>query len=346
MIELLKTIKAVGLRRMSQIYRGYRLGWMDIISGYYTTRTMQALFNVGFFDEVREKGTINIESFAASKHLEAGILRSLCDSLFSLSILKKDRLDYSLDSKGQLLVKVARGWFDGTYAYKEVFDSLEALLRKEKEYGKDICRSTDFVTKGYGEVEDLLFFPLAIDIITKNRFKKVLDLGCGDGTFLRSLCNSSSQVTGYGVDIAPDSIADGREKVNRAGFQDRIHLYVEDISRLEKVPDLLQGIDVVTIFFVLHELLFSGADCVIELLQTFKRLFPRVPLVVFEVSRPTPEQMRKRPGMAIQHFLYHDLTHQRPVSRGEWRDLFKRGGFSSVEERYLKFARTSIFTLN
>jgi len=259
--------------------------------------------------------------------------------------LKKDGSDYALDSKGRILVEVARGWFDGVYGYEGVFHHLEALLRKEKEYGRDVKRRSDFVARGSGEMEKWIYFPLAINVINKGGFKKVLDLGCGEATFLRDLCENNDQVPGYGIDIAPEAIADGRERVKEAGLQDRIHLFVEDITRLEQVPEPLQGIDIATTFFVFHEILYAGADRVVELLQSFRAIFPGVPLIVFEVIRPTPEEMRKRPGMAVHYFLQHDLTHQRPVSREEWKTLFRTAGFISIEETYLGFARTAMFTL-
>lgn len=345
MFELLKTIQVVGLQRMLKLFRAYRLGWQGIMSGYYTTRTMQALFNVGFFDELQEKGTVNIESFAESNGLDVSILRSLCDTLFALSILKKDGSDYSLDLKGRILVEVARGWFDGVYGYEEVFHTLEALLRKEKVYGRDVTRRSDFIARGSGEMEKWIYFPLAIDIINKNGFTRVLDLGCGDATFLTHLCESNDGITGYGIDIAPEAIAEGEERVKQAGLQDRIHLFVVDISELETAHEQLRGVDVATTFFVFHEVLFAGTDHLLQLLRSFKTLFPDIPLIVFETIRPTPEEMRRRPGMAVQYFLQHDLTHQRPVGREGWKELFRTAGFNSIKERYLGFARTAIFTL-
>lgn len=345
MTDMLYTLRVLGLRRILRLYRAYRVGMLGIISGFYTTRTMQALFNVGLFDEMQAKGTVNLEAFAAAKGLDPNVLRALCDSLFSLRILKKDGDRYALDAKGRLLVEVARGWFEGVYGYEEVFHSLEGLLTKEKAYGKDVTRRVAFVTKGYGEIEKWIYFPLAIDMITRNGFRNVLDLGCGDGTFLRALCESRPEVTGCGIDIAPEAIAEGREKAERAGLANRLHLFVEDISKLDRAPDPLRRVDMATTFFVLHELLFWGPDRVIDFLRSFRTIFPGVPLIVFEVVRPTPEEMRRRPGMAIHYFLYHDLTHQKPVSRNEWVRLFQAAGFSSVAERHLGLVRTVIFTL-
>lgn len=346
MIELLKTIQVIGLKRMFKLYKAHRYAWKQIISGFYTTRTMQALFNVGFFDELVLKGNIDIDEFARSKNFDAIILQALCDYLFALSILKKNSSGYySLDSKGPLLVEEARGWFNGTYGYEEVFHFLEDMLKKEKVYGKDIYRRPDFVAKGSGEAENLIYFPLAIDMIAKNGFKKVLDLGCGEGTFLQKLCKSNKDVTGYGIDISPEAISDGKKKVIEAGLQDRIHLLMEDISKIEKAPKLLQDIDAATIFFVLHEILWQGTEPVVELLRSFRKIFPGVPLIVFEVIKPSAEEMRKKLGMAVQYLLQHDLTHQKLVGRENWRNLFENAGFNSINERYLGFVRTAIYTL-
>ncbi len=342
MTNLLWMIRVVGLQRGWKLLRAYRWGWKGIISGYYTTRIMQTLLNVGFFDEVRQSGGVNVEAFAAAQALDASILQSLCDTLYALRILRQNGSCYVLDSKGKILVEVARGWFEGVYGYEEVFHSLEALLRKERVYGRDIYRRPEYIARGSGEMEKWVYFPMAIDIITKNHYKKVLDLGCGEATFLRNLCENSDFI-GYGIDIAPEAIVEGRAKVEQAGLQDRIHLFVEDITKLERAPDALQGIDVATTFFVLHEILYTGADRVIELLQSFRTLFPGVPLIVFEFIRPSPEEMRRRPGMAAHYLLQHDLTHQRPVSLREWQALFETAGFESIEGRHSTIARTAIF---
>jgi hypothetical protein len=55
--------------------------------------------------------------------------------------------------------------------------------------------------------------------------------------------------------------------------------------------------------------------------------------------------MRERPGPAIEYFLFHDLSNQRPVGRDTWHNIFRAAGFANVEEDYTAFARTSVFTL-
>ena len=345
MFELLNTIRVIGLKKTIDLARAYRQGWMGILTGFYTTRTMQALFNVGFFDQMEARGGVDLETFAAEEGLSPEILQALCESLYALQILNREKNVYSLGPKGRVLTDVARGWFIGTYGYESVFHNLEALLRQGKEYGKQVNRLPEPIARGSAEMEALLYFPLAVDIVAKKGYGRVLDLGCGEGTFLRQLCRGLPEVRGTGIDLSPEAIEAARKRAVENGFGDRLEFFVEDVTDLDGAPSAVGEVDAATIFFVLHEILYRGEDAVVEFLEGFRAKFPGVPLIVFEVIRPRPEEMRSRPGMAIHYALQHDLSHQKLVSGEEWRRLFGLAGFDKVEERELKFARTGIFTV-
>ncbi len=346
MKQLIQTIRTVGLRPMLRLFRAYRVGWKENLCGYCNTRVVQTLFNVGFFDELQEKGSVQPSAFAEAHGLDEHILQSLCDSLYAQSLLDRNGSGYTLSEKGHLLAGTARGWFDLLYGYEDMFHNLDGMLRKEITYGrgKDLYRSADYVAKGSGEIEQFLYFPMAADILSRNGCRKVLDLGCGDGTFLRKLC-AQTDMEGYGIDLEPDAIEDGKKLTEAAGMAERIKLFVLDVNEVEQVPDELKQIDGATIFFVLHEVLTSGEDAAILFLQNFRKLFPGVPLVVFEVHRASPDEIRKRPGMMVHYLLFHDLSKQTLASRERWHEIFRKAGVTSVEEQYLEFAKTCIFTL-
>jgi cyclopropane fatty-acyl-phospholipid synthase-like methyltransferase len=345
MTEILKAIRVVGLRRLLNLGKGYRVGWEQLLRGSFAMRTMEALLNVGFFDEMLKKRSVNPREFAQSRNLEPDILNALCEALYSDRILQRSNGSYSLDENGKLILGFWRGWLEVHYGYEQIWEQLEALLKKEKVYGKDFYRRSDYVASGSGEMEKWLFFPLANEAIVRKGFKKVLDLGCGDGTFLRGLCEMNRELTCFGIDLAPSAIELGDRRSRDAGVQERIHLLAADISTISEVPEMFRQVEVATIFFVLHELMYVGEHLVIQFLKDYRRLFPKAPLMAFEAIRPTPEEMRQRPGVSIYYFLYHDLSHQKPVGREKWIEVFKAAGFTSIEERYLGFARTAIYTV-
>jgi SAM-dependent methyltransferase len=346
MKELLRAIGLVGLGNVVRLGRAYRLGWEEMIRGHLATTAMHALLNIGLVDEMLEKQTVDLKTFAESRNLDREQLTAVCDALTCTGLMAGKDGRYRLDSKGRLLVDVFRGWLDVSYGYAEIFQSLEPILRKQKIYGDHFYRKSDFVARGSGEMEEKLFFPLAGDIITQKGYQRVLDLGCGDGTFLRSLCRLNKDVRCFGIDLAPKAVELGNRLTREAGLEHRVSLYAGDVQDVSSMPEELKSVQAATIFFVLHEILYLGEDRLIDFLKAFRKSFPGVPLIAFEAIRPTEDQMRRRPGVAIYYFLYHSLSHQKPVSREEWRRLFKAAGWSSIEERHLWYARTSIFTLS
>ena len=344
MLELAKTVHRFGLPYMLRLQKTYRTGWDEMIRGYLETTTMHALLNVGLIDEMQKNASVDIDDFAARLNLETSVLQPLCESFYCLGMFELNNGRYSLSDKGRDVVEVMRGWLEVCYGYGEVFHSLEPLLRKEKVYGRDLYRRSDFVARGSGEMENLLFFPMVNDIIMAQGYKRVLDLGCGDGTFLRLLCGLNPDVQCYGIDLAPAAVEEGNRVLRETGLQERVKLTALDISKIDQAD--LPSIDVATVFFVLHELLYFGQDVLLRFLKDFRRLFPGTPLIVFEAVRPPVAELRKHPGISVYYFLYHDLTQQKPVDAETWKSLFRAAGFTSIEERLLEFAKAAIYILN
>ena len=345
MLELAKTVHRFGLPYMLHLQKTYRTGWDEMVRGYLETTTMHALLNVGLIDEMQKQPSVNIEEFAAHANLEVHVLQPLCEAFYCLGMFDRNGSGYALSEKGRSVVEVMRGWLEICYGYDEVFHSLEGLLRKQKVYGRDLYRRSDFVARGSGEMENLLFFPMANDILNAKGYKRILDLGCGDGAFLRNLCGLNPEVQCFGIDLAPAAVEEGNRALREAGLEGRVSLFALDISKIEQVSGDLKDIDAATVFFVLHELLYFGEDVLLNFLRSFRRLFPGAPLIAFEAVRPPVEEMRRHPGISVYYFLYHDLTQQKPVDADTWKQLFRAAGFESIEERSLDFAKAAIYIL-
>lgn len=347
-ISPLRTVQQLGAGALRDMRRARQLGWEALISPHFITRVIQTLYRVGFFDAIAKNKQVNAITFAEEKDLDADLLVGLCDALYARKLLSKDGTSYQISSQGQFLLEtdLVRGWFELAYGYENVLNQMEPLLRKEITYGKDLVREGRAVAVGSGLASMGFYFPLVAQTVKQNAYKKVLDIGCGDGTFLRYLCSRIPGLEGVGVDLSPDAVAAGNEQLAAAGLDRRIRLHVGDAMEIGKLKNELAGVDGAATFFVLHELCDQKDNPrAAEFLKAFHSTLPGVPFHIVETIRPAPEEMRNRPGPAIEYFLFHDLSLQKPIGRQAWKELFRQVGFDEMEEDYLEFARTSIFTV-
>ena len=314
----------------------------------FLAREIQTLLNVGLLDAM-QAGPVRIETFAEQNGLDARLLKGICEALHSRRILRRSDAGWSLDEKGRFLVdtNIARGWFDLAYGYENVLYNMEGLLRKQIVYGKDLVRDGRFVAVGSGLASLDFYFPLVCNLIQRAGYRKVLDIGCGDGTFLRYMCKRLPNVQGVGLDLSPAAVAAGNESLARENLSGRIRLHAGDAMEIEKVKDKLEGVDAATTFFVLHELCDNNGNArVLKFLNAFRQALPKVPFHIIEAVRPSADEMRERPGPAVEYFLFHDLSGQMPIGREDWKHLYRKSGFERIDEDYIGFARTSIYTLH
>ncbi|HEU4760665.1 MAG TPA: methyltransferase domain-containing protein [Dehalococcoidia bacterium] len=345
MAGLLRLARVLGPGHLLRLRQARRVGGEELIRGFFATPTLIALLNAGLFDELERAGRVDVDSFAAQRQLRPEVLRPLCDYLYAMAVLDRAGRDYSLAQKGKLLVQVVKGSLYSAGAYAPVFHNLEALLRGEKQYGNGVQRDTALAARGSGEAGKLFIFPMVRDQIRRNGITTVLDLGCGDATFLIGLCGSNAAVSAYGVDISAEAIADGERNVREAKLDGRVGLFVEDMFQAPAMAGKVPGVQAATAFFVFHEFMATQRQRVLAFLGQFRQAFPGVPLIISESARHTPEELRRRPGPLMEFQLVHELSGQRPLSREDWKELFQEAGFTSVEEDYIPLVRIAIYTV-
>jgi hypothetical protein len=329
-----------------QILRRARdVGFVRITRGHFESRVLSTVIDVGLFDHLASEGFVDVGEFAAAHALDSEVLASLCDYLYALGFFQKTPRGFTLDESGRLVAQAMRGIFDLTAAYEDLLHGLEPILRREARYGQEIQRNARLMARGSGAGGHLFTFPLAANLIQSHGFQVPLDLACGDAEFLIDLCRRTSVRTAYGVDVAPDAIDEGRKRVREERLDDRIRLVVEDAYRLDQVADQLPGVDVITSFYGFQEFWALGRDRLLALIDTCRRAFPGVAFLVCEIPRYSPEELRRNPGGVVEYQLFHRLTGQHLSTLDEWRQLWRDAGFTSVEERYLDFARTVFYLL-
>jgi SAM-dependent methyltransferase len=342
--ELFRLIMTVGVDGVFRIQRGHKDS-ITYARGFVCSYAMSTFLNTGIIDDIESEGGIEPTVYGKRRQFNLTVFLPLCDYLYSLGILELRDSKLILSPSGHRLAKLSIGVFDLLYAYSPIFHNLESLLKNEKSYGREIARYPAHVAKGSTEITRYLPFPAARKLIRKHQYKSVLDLGCGDGAFLFYINEDECQ--GVGIDLAEKAIKVANQRALARNQSDRLRFYAVDIFDLQRIRcDLPATFDVVSIMFVLHELLFKGELEVTRILDIIRENFPTSDLLVCELCEHPSSDLKRTQTTLCEHFLYHQLSNQRITTKEKWVELFNKAGYRVKDAVFFDFAAQGYFLLS
>jgi SAM-dependent methyltransferase len=304
--------------------------------GYYTIRVLLAAWRLGLLERAAAGEELDAQAIADTQGVDVGLVRPLLDYLVVrgfVEIAAPGR--YRMTERGRAAIPFYGYLSTLVGAYDPVFTRLEDLVTGRLAYGSDVVRSHEEMTRGLTALEDRLMGTV-IEAIRDTGARRVMDLGCGSAQMLARTCQLGDGIQGVGVDRDPDSCAVARETVEREGLRDRLVIVQGDAGDLASLPaDAVAGVDMVTVMFLLHEILRQrGREGTVALLRDIARLVGKGGhLVVVEVSGTTAPTYQEDLLFVPEYELLHEYTNQRLASRAEWEAMVTEAGM-----RVLTFA--------
>lgn len=331
-------LREIGPRKLLKL-RSWHKSVLPYIRGFYVSRCLEALEISGCLDALRLKGQLYLDfpNKPETKAYNRKAIEDVCDYLYAIGIFNKNANYYTLTKAGKRICENRHGFFHFVQAYGPIFNELPQILMGVKEYGKDVVREDIYVAKATAEVSEWLPLPAVRRLIQEYGFQRVLDLGCGRGELLLSLAPKTNAAMLRGVDIATDSISEGLQRIHDAGLSNRIVLKIADITKPESFSDWLKTSDVITIMFVLHELLQKGEGFVVNFLKDLKaKAGNDIYLLIAETPQQKLVDIRNRPTSVAEHHLFHALSHQSILGAAQLRDIVRHAGLEILEDLHFR----------
>lgn len=278
----------------------FRLAYIGLVNGL-----LDALSDAGSVDASTLAGATQSDEAYVHKWLEAAFAFELLDAqddLYSLSELGAA----FLPSTEQTLMPMAVGSILGAH----MAERAAGLVASGEQPGESVLAERETVLPWFGPMLETLFAPFFEEVILPSipAFEAVnasggvaVDLGCGNGWYLRALARRCPQLKGIGLDGFQANVDQAGALAHEEGLQDQLDFRCGDIFEFS----VDEQVDLIAMNRALHHV-WHDKDRVFDALRS--HLKPGGWAVIWEPNFPTDRDALRTParrGLAMQNLAEH-----------------------------------------
>ena len=269
----------------------------------------------GLFAALHRLGTASSETIAETAAMDHGYVRRWCDAAYAMGYLDDSQGRFQLTQSGaamrpdavdSLMPIVVRNTLLAHMAGRAA-----TLMRTGARPGEQVLAECETLLPWFGAMLEASYAPFFNDTIltaissfreVDQRGGLVVDLGCGNGWYLRTVGRRFSALRGLGLDGFAENIAQARRLADAEGLGERISFETRDIHGLT----LTEKADLITMSRTLHHVWEAGPARFLGSLRD--NLRPDGAVVIWEPNWPVERAMLRAPGaqyLAVQNLTEH-----------------------------------------
>jgi SAM-dependent methyltransferase len=288
-----------------------------LVQGFYLVPLMAVLHDTGLADALAS-GPVHLSAFCERRGVSQDDLGPFITYLADKGALEIDDDVIRMSAKGhELLGLLPYGLLH--FAYQGTLSQrVSGFVRRPGTAGRDVRRAAE----ASGLINSASTFATVIERYSNPSVRAILDLGCGNGTFLALYGARCPNVRLAGVDSDERALGEARARLASADLQSAS---VADVERIAEVVGR-EAPDLIFASFVLHEVA-AEPDRLESLLRRIFAVCPSTRMVVTECYAPSTENCRRYVEQQFAEFkLFHALTGQKLLSRQAWCALVDAAG--------------------
>ncbi len=269
----------------------------------------------GLFAALGTTGAANADRLAAATGMDAGYVRRWCDAAYAFGYLEAEGETFRLSETGAAMRPDAPDTLM-PIAVQAVLNAHMAeraagLMRSGARPGEQVMAERETILPWFGpmlEANYAGFFerticpgvPIFQEVDARGGL--VVDLGCGNGWYLRALARRCGAVRGLGLDGFAENVAHATRLAAAAGLGGRLRFAAGDAHALS----LDEPADIIAMNRALHHMWEAGGDAFIRRLRAHLR--PGGAAVIWEPDWPADRTVLRQParrGLAFQNLTEH-----------------------------------------
>ncbi len=310
-------------------------GMSAVMHGFYAVPGLIMCVEIGLIGEWLQQKDVEVKGFCEERGLDYEFVQSWCDYFELYGYLTQEEGRARATPVG---MGIMQRWpqIMLNYSYASLNANVVPLARKEKSYGygKEVYRDMYFDSKGAGGLGAIMSFGQIAGYLQSKNHKCLLDIGCGDGTFLVTACKMFPGLTAVGVDQSEVSLANSEKNFASNDMASRGRFFQGDIMDPDTIfaNPAMNEVDIATIMQIFQEITVESTEPVKRFLASFRKHRPGVQLAVAELYRLDVADLKMYQPLGVaENMLHHHLSDQNILRREQWLEIYAEAGFEVVD---------------
>ncbi len=267
----------------------------------------------GLFEHLGKEPSTSRE-LATKTGMDPDYVERWCDAAYAFGLIDAETHQFTLSPLGEIMrpshPQTSMPQVVQAVLGAHMSERIAGLMRTGERPGEIILGERETILPWFGPMLEATFGPIfenqifpAIPFFTEiNRDDALaIDLGCGNGWYLRALARHIPKLNGLGVDGFRENIQQATRRAGEEGFGDRLRFIQGDIFSL----DLEKKADMIAMNRALHHV-WSDKEILFPMFRSC--LAPGGALVFWEPSWPQKREDLKadgKPPLAFQNLGEH-----------------------------------------
>lgn len=306
------------------ITKNLRQEIITLIRGYFLTPVISALSKRKKI--FKQNGALKIENQSE---------KILLNYLINLGYVKKFKNNFFLSKIGKKIF-LRSGSFNIVNSYRNYLSNLDKILQRPKILQNIECDRSENVL-GSGSTNYRKFFKPSLNLLKKNDFDIIHDLGCGNGNFLKKIHEKFRNKEYSGSDLSNISIIETKKKLkikNLKLIQSNAFNFKKWIDFLHQEYDMKNQKVLISMWFIIHEISKKDVFRVINFFKSINKKLPNAKILLGEIIEPEKDLLKKNIYNTImpEYIFFHQLSGQGIFTINELKFILKNIPFKCTKK--------------
>lgn len=266
------------------------------------------------FTVLAEMGRVSHNELSAKTGLDMGYLRRWCDAAFAFGLLDEDDGKLLLTELGNAFIPETQGSLM-PFAVQSVLSAhmcerAATFMRNGERPGEKVLAERENIIQLFGPMLEAMFSGIFEQQLlpniptykeTDDRGGIAVDLGCGNGWYLRKLATRFPNMRGIGFDGFEENINHATRLSQKDGLSKRLSFFIGDIYHIR----VNESVDLIAMNRALHHV-WDEREKVFTVIKEHLKIGGSA--VIWEPNWPKVRSDLKDPmkrGMAFQNLVEH-----------------------------------------